>query len=33
MSKETQEKLFPYNAKGYMGVDKIGRPVYIDRTG
>lgn len=33
LTKEVQEKLFPYNAKGYMGVDKIGRPVYIDRTG
>lgn len=33
MTQDVKEKLAVYNAKGYMGIDKIGRPVYIDKTG
>ena len=33
ITREKAENLQLYHPKGYMGVDKIGRPVYIERSG
>jgi hypothetical protein len=30
---EFKEQCFPHYPRGYCGVDKIGRPIYIERSG
>ena len=30
---ERKKEMFPFYPRGYIGVDKIGRPVYMERCG
>jgi len=30
---ERKQEMYPFYPRGYIGVDKIGRPVYMERCG
>jgi hypothetical protein len=33
LKREDFERLFQYYERGFSGVDKVGRPIFIDRLG